>query len=186
MQAIKKKTIGAALGVLFIAGSLVIGLSDASSQKVAISQLRAARVDGNCPKRSECQGGMVQKDGHCLCMTTEDIVTNETVDRTDLAADKKKRLVVCEEQVTFSKGDPATDYVIRFEADSGAISDNCVLAARPLIESSIGIETDLTEALRAACAPCPISPGNWGPCPACLHSKTPSCAKQCPVTDGGM
>ena len=34
--------------------------------------------------------------------------------------------------------------------------------------------------LVTACAPCPVSPGNWGICPYCLLM-TGGCAKACPV-----
>lgn len=144
----------------------------------AVDDVRPVVLPGLCPaavttEAAKCVA-MVQLDGRCLCLTQQAVgtVDGEVTDASTLPAATRVRLVAC----------PGKDKVpvsVRWEKDAGDPVPGCVVAARPMVDVTMGdAETDLVTQLRAACAPCPVAGMSWGRCPACL-AEPGGCAEAC-------
>jgi hypothetical protein len=172
-------------GVIVLAGAGTLGLlgdtgatdDGGSIGPVVIAEdLRPVVIAGVCPAATKTEAArceqIQQLPGKCICWTRQKTgtVDGEVTDPATLPAGNRVRLVVCEKTGIVS---------VRWELDSGDVQVGCVAAARPVVDVTLGnAETDLVTQLRAACAPCPVTGANWGPCPHCL--KTPGgCAEAC-------
>lgn len=116
----------------------------------------------------DCPGATVAQGDELLCLAD----ATATVTDAAPAVKDRKRLVVCDE------GEDGI--TVRWVAPPVQLGPECRVVAAPAVTVSLGIETDLTAALREACAPCPVGPKSWGKCPRCILEPG-GCAKACPV-----
>lgn len=170
--------IKAIVGAVFAGGAVVVGALLGSGDKgdigpagPAAANMRPVRLDGECPaphgkEPAKCEQ-TIQADGYCLCFTRQGLgqVDGEVSSVSARPAKDRRRLVVC--------GDGIGRTAARWEASDKPVAATCTLAVEDALApevSASGVELGDTEAkLREACAPCPVSAGNWGPCPHCLR-----------------
>jgi len=188
----------AALGGALIlgAGGVILGLGgdkggtgDVGS--TAAVQQRAVRLPGVCPvapvlEAAKCLSTL-QQDGYCLCFTAQEAgtVDGEVTSVSAAPAKDRSRLVACTQKV-----DGRDTYVSRWEKSDAAVQLTCTVAAADVLMPNLsanGLELgDTEQKLRESCAPCQVTAGHWGLCPACLRMPG-GCAKACPLPpDGGM
>lgn len=170
----------AALGgiVLLGAGGLYGLLGDDADPVAIVEDVRPVVLPGVCPVATTTEAAKcvaaVQLDGRCLCLTSQEAgtVDGELTDAAALPAASRVRLVAC-------PGKEKQPVTVRWEKDAGDPAPGCVVAARPMVDVTMGDqETDLVVQLRAACAPCTVSGVSWGRCPACL-AEPGGCAEAC-------
>lgn len=173
----KKGVIAGAVAVL-AAGGVVIGLLGDGADPGTVTgptadaaPMRAVRLDGVCPdpqgkEPARCKQ-IIQGDGYCVCITEQAAgqVDGEVTSVSARPGKDRRRLVVC--------GDGEGRTIARWEASDKPAAASCTVAVEDALVpgiSATGLEMGDTEAkLRAACAPCPVSAGSWGPCPHCLR-----------------
>lgn len=143
-----------------------------------VDDVRPVVLPGVCPVSTTTEAAkcvaVVQLDGRCLCLTSQEAgtVDGELTDASTLPAATRVRLVAC-------PGKDKAPVSVRWEKDAGDPVPGCVVAARPMVDVTMGdAETDLVTQLRAACAPCPVAGMSWGRCPACL-AEPGGCAEAC-------
>jgi len=157
-----------------------VGQVDGGVEPVAVeADAHVVVLPGDCPvsvgptqEAARCKH-VHQLPGRCVCWTSQaaGTVDGEITDPATLPAASRVRLVACGKA-----GQPTR---VRWEADSGEPAVGCVVAARPLVDVTLGdAETDLVTQLRAACAPCAVTGTSWGRCPACLV-EAGGCAEAC-------
>jgi hypothetical protein len=184
----------AALGGIAIlgAGGVILGLGDkdGTGDVAAADPVRAVRLPGACPvppalEAAKC-ASTVQGDGWCLCFTSQKPgqVDDEVTDVSGKPAKDRARLVACTVKV-----DGKDQIVTRWEKSDAAVQLTCTVAAADVLMPNLsanGLELGDTEAkLRESCAPCQVTAGHWGLCPACLRMPG-GCAAACPPPpDGG-
>jgi hypothetical protein len=159
-----------------------------------IDNLRLAYKPGACPATvapkeagskgrlpAEC-AAVLQQDGACMCWTQQAVgeVDEEITSATQLpAADRKRGIVCC------PKDPKAGVPEVRWERDEGEVQADCRVFARPINTTGlVGVNTDLDDQARQACAPCPVpGGGDWGQCPHCLCAPG-GCAAVCAAPVG--
>ena len=181
------------VGILAGTGGLLAGLAGKGGPgDVASSvQQRAVRLPGVCPvapvlEAAKCLSTL-QQDGYCLCWTKQEAgtVDGEVTSVSAAPAKDRSRLVACTQKV-----DGRDTYVSRWEKSAAAVQLTCTVAAADVLMPNLsanGLELgDTEQKLRESCAPCQVTAGHWGLCPACLRMPG-GCAKACPLPpDGGM
>jgi len=142
-----------------------------------VEDARPVMRAGACPVDTLQEGARcrqsTQLDGRCVCWTSQrpGTVDGELTDASALPAASRTRLIVCKAK----SGEP----VVRWERDSGDVHRDCVVAARPVTDVTLGdAETDLVRELREACRPCVVTGSSWGRCPSCLLEPG-GCAAAC-------
>lgn len=140
--------------------------TDVASQRVA--KLSAKPVDA----RAVCPGGATKVSDGYLC------VTNKKGSLINEQPEGDRWIAFC--PVAEGK---ATHNEVR--SGSGPVPIGCVPIAEDLLftHAQANVETDLTERMRELCAPCVVTPTQWGPCPHCL-SWPGGCKSACPVKVG--
>ena len=186
----------AALGGALIlgAGGVILGLGgdkggtgDVGS--TAAVQQRAVRLPGVCPVAPVLEAAKCdhtdQQDGWCLCWTKQEAGTvdgeQDSTSVGALPAKDRKRLVACTVKV-----DGRDTYVARWEKSNAAVQLTCTVAAQDVLMPNLsanGLELgDTEQKLRESCAPCQVTAGHWGLCPACLRMPG-GCAAACPPVE---
>jgi len=168
------------LGAALAAGALVLTMS---SPLIApdVATLRPARLPGDAVGLAEkCPGGAVRlDDGDAwICLTDQPTVEGEL---TNLPAGQKRDMLICDLEDPVDSGNWRTE--VRY-LPSGTMPPRCKLVCADLLWPGVSmstVETGTEACLRTACAPCPVTAGDWGQCPHCLSDSTPSCAEACPA-----
>lgn len=176
---------------ILAAGAGVVVLEMGKGDATATAEVRAIRIDGECPKPSKeapkCDSTSQQK-GYCLCITKQAAGSVDgEVSSSNIAARPAKdvqRLVVCPSvEVADPKGNKSQSGIrTRWQTKDVRLEDGCLVAADDVVLPNIsmnGLETGTEEQLRRFCAPCPISAGSWGRCPRCALEEG-GCQKACP------
>ena len=181
------------LGVVLVLGGIggtLAGLAGkgAPGDVASSVQQRAVRLPGLCPvvgpaaEAAKCDH-VDQQEGWCLCFTSQEAGTvgGEVTSVSAAPAKDRSRLVACTQKV-----DGRDTYVSRWEKSDAAVQLTCTVAAADVLMPNLsanGLELgDTEQKLRESCAPCQVTAGHWGLCPACLRMPG-GCAAACPPVE---
>lgn len=164
----KKYFLVGSIVTMMAGGAAVILLPDG---KAEMGEMRIAKIDGLCPEDvAKCDGWMEQRSGHCLCATK--IVADDMDDEVaadDVADIDTWLMLVCNKSevrtIPYTERLPeGCQTVAKFPFDTNGIPHS--------------VPSEIERILSEACAPCVVSPGNWGACPRCILAEG-GCQKAC-------
>ena len=115
--------------------------------------------------KASCPGGTVDTEDGLLCYA--DASKDAPAEKVVVDEDDLHRLVVCPHGVRWLKP--------REEVCTGG-----KVVATTDVKLTTGTMTDLVVQLKKACAPCAVSPNDWGQCPDCVLLEG-GCASVCEV-----
>lgn len=164
-------TLAGLIGVagILAAGSFLLLGGPEVSELDTVTGYRLALVAGECPA-DECQWSQIE-GGYCACLTGKTQVAGE-VTQDDLADADRHKMLVCNPDDLEAAG--GRRWEVRYVTHATVVSDKdrCIEVAQdmpPMRMQLANVDDPVTARLAAACTPCPIRPGSWGPCPYCLH-----------------
>ena len=165
---------GSTIAGVLVLGGMIAGAVLLSNGELVNVKPRAARIPCEKATKENCPAGIFEQKDYCLCLT---------VAKTGELADEKTvgdyRCDICE----VTDPEAGKHLAVRYPKSVEPLGKNCITVANDLLLPGISmrnIPTGIEAQLEAACAPCKVGSGSWGPCPSCAYRG--DCDKLCPVS----